>query len=242
MQVLFEYGVEHGIETDGFRQWPGTVERLKAPVLPHMGWNTVSVPPARALFAGVDDERFYFVHSYAARRWELTGIGPLRAARGHLVRARRALRRGRRERPAVGDAVPPGEVRRRRAALLATGSARCGRAEAAVAKERAARRAAREAEAEAERARRARARAKRERRAERAARARGLVPRPVRTARPQGLLEQRRRRRLWSMGGLVVLVQVLTWPFVGSWWGRAVVLVLSLFLLAVVWTLVYDRR
>jgi imidazole glycerol-phosphate synthase subunit HisH len=71
MQVLFARGVEHGVETEGCDEWPGTVERLQAPVVPHMGWNTVEVPEGSRLFAGVEDERFYFVHSYAARDWEL---------------------------------------------------------------------------------------------------------------------------------------------------------------------------
>ncbi|KRF36203.1 imidazole glycerol phosphate synthase subunit HisH [Nocardioides sp. Soil805] len=71
MQVLFARGVEHGVETEGCDEWPGTVERLQAPVVPHMGWNTVEAPEGSELFAGVEGERFYFVHSYAARRWEL---------------------------------------------------------------------------------------------------------------------------------------------------------------------------
>ncbi len=71
MQVLFETGVEHGVTTDGCGEWPGTVERLEAPVVPHMGWNTVTVPEESVLFAGVDTERFYFVHSYAVRQWTL---------------------------------------------------------------------------------------------------------------------------------------------------------------------------
>ena len=71
MQVLFEHGVEHGVDTAGLGEWPGTVEDLHAPVLPHMGWNTVTVPQGSTLFRGVEDERFYFVHSYAVRRWEL---------------------------------------------------------------------------------------------------------------------------------------------------------------------------
>ena len=71
MQVLFEHGVEHGITTEGLGEWPGTVERLHAPVLPHMGWNTVDVAEGSALFEGVEDERFYFVHSYGVRRWAL---------------------------------------------------------------------------------------------------------------------------------------------------------------------------
>jgi imidazole glycerol-phosphate synthase subunit HisH len=68
MQVLFAEGVEHGVHTDGCAQWPGTVERLTAPVLPHMGWNTLHVPAGSRLLAGIDlGTRFYFVHSYAAR-------------------------------------------------------------------------------------------------------------------------------------------------------------------------------
>ena len=71
MQILFERGVEHGVETEGCDEWPGVVERLQAPVVPHMGWNTVEAPEGTRLFAGVEDERFYFVHSYGVRRWEL---------------------------------------------------------------------------------------------------------------------------------------------------------------------------
>jgi glutamine amidotransferase len=72
MQILFGKGVEHGITTEGCGEWPGTVERLDAPVLPHMGWNTVDAPAESVLFAGLDPEtRFYFVHSYGVRTWEL---------------------------------------------------------------------------------------------------------------------------------------------------------------------------
>jgi glutamine amidotransferase len=67
MQILFERGVEHGVTSEGCGQWPGVVERLEAPVLPHMGWNTVEAPADTVLFKGVADARFYFVHSYAAR-------------------------------------------------------------------------------------------------------------------------------------------------------------------------------
>jgi glutamine amidotransferase len=75
MQVLFERGVEHGVETEGCDEWPGVVERLQAPVVPHMGWNTVEVPEGSRLFAGAERERFYFVHSYAARSWSLVTDG-----------------------------------------------------------------------------------------------------------------------------------------------------------------------
>ena len=71
LQILFDRGVEHGVETAGCGEWPGTVDGLVADVLPHMGWNTVEVPQGSALFAGIEQERFYFVHSYAVRQWEL---------------------------------------------------------------------------------------------------------------------------------------------------------------------------
>lgn len=71
MQVMFEHGVEHGIDTEGLGQWPGSVTMLDAPTLPHMGWSKVSTDPKSVLFEGVEAERFYFVHSYAAKSWEL---------------------------------------------------------------------------------------------------------------------------------------------------------------------------
>lgn len=71
MQVMFEHGVEHGIDTEGLGQWPGSVTMLEAPTLPHMGWSSVSADPKSVLFESVGDERFYFVHSYAAKSWGL---------------------------------------------------------------------------------------------------------------------------------------------------------------------------
>ncbi len=79
LQVMFEHGVEHGIETEGLGQWPGTVEQLDAPMLPHIGWNTVEAPTESKLFAGIAEERFYFVHSYAAQQWSIEGMGPYTA-------------------------------------------------------------------------------------------------------------------------------------------------------------------
>jgi glutamine amidotransferase len=67
MQILFERGLEHGDVSEGLGILAGDVTRLHAPVVPHMGWNTVQVPERSQLFKGVEDERFYFVHSYAAR-------------------------------------------------------------------------------------------------------------------------------------------------------------------------------
>ena len=63
MQILFGHGVEHG-NHQGVGIWPSTVEKLEAKVLPHMGWNTVNVAEGSQLFKGVEEESFYFVHSY----------------------------------------------------------------------------------------------------------------------------------------------------------------------------------
>jgi glutamine amidotransferase len=76
MQVLFEHGVEHGVASQGLAEWPGTVDLLQADVVPHMGWNTVEAPTDSALFDGLHDERFYFVHSYAAQDWTLDVMPP----------------------------------------------------------------------------------------------------------------------------------------------------------------------
>ena len=76
MQVLFAQGVEFGLRTEGCGVFPGTVERLDAQVLPHMGWNTVAAGDGSVLFAGIPDTtRFYFVHSYGLR---MRDAGPLR--------------------------------------------------------------------------------------------------------------------------------------------------------------------
>jgi imidazole glycerol-phosphate synthase subunit HisH len=79
MQVLFDGSAESsvgGLER-GLGQWPGVVERLTAPVVPHMGWSTVQAAAGTRLFAGVEDERFYFVHSYAALGWQLEPEGSM---------------------------------------------------------------------------------------------------------------------------------------------------------------------
>ncbi len=119
MQVLFGAGVEHGVRAEGCGIWPGTVERLDASVLPHMGWNTVSAAPGSALFAGIPaGTRFYFVHSYALRAagaGELAADGALVSWTEHGEPFAAAVEKG------EGEAgwgrrhpVPPGEVRRRR--------------------------------------------------------------------------------------------------------------------------------
>lgn len=67
-QVMFDLGVEHDIPTEGLGALPGVVEELHALPLPHMGWNTVAPPEDSEMFAGIEDERFYFVHSFGVRR------------------------------------------------------------------------------------------------------------------------------------------------------------------------------
>ena len=71
MQVMFASGREHGEQTDGLGQWPGEVTKLEAETLPHIGWTKVEPEDGSSLFDGVEEERFYFVHSYAAKNWEL---------------------------------------------------------------------------------------------------------------------------------------------------------------------------
>lgn len=65
-QILFGAGHEHGTRARGLGLFDGEVTGLHTRRLPHMGWNTVDVPEGSVLFAGLGEERFYFVHSYAA--------------------------------------------------------------------------------------------------------------------------------------------------------------------------------
>ncbi|MFY1699230.1 MULTISPECIES: imidazole glycerol phosphate synthase subunit HisH [unclassified Solwaraspora] len=96
MQILFEYGEEHGVVTKGLGLLPGGVRRLPAQRVPHMGWNTVAVPAGSVLFAGLpDDARFYFVHSYAALVTDpLDAVGALSTTADHEGRFVAAVERG----------------------------------------------------------------------------------------------------------------------------------------------------
>ncbi|MCW2701509.1 MAG: imidazole glycerol phosphate synthase, glutamine amidotransferase subunit [Blastococcus sp.] len=85
MQILFERGLEHGRDAEGCGEWPGVVEQLEAPILPHMGWNTVETPQDTRLFDGLSDQRFYFVHSYGVRNFPLAADGPPSALAKPLV-------------------------------------------------------------------------------------------------------------------------------------------------------------
>jgi glutamine amidotransferase len=84
MQVLFDFGDEHGVVTKGLGLLPGGVTRLDAPVVPHMGWNTLTVPAGSVLFGGLPEgTRCYFVHSYAAHPSESLAQGRLLTTTDH---------------------------------------------------------------------------------------------------------------------------------------------------------------
>ena len=70
MQILFSQGTEHSENSAhaGVGIWDGIISKLAAPILPHMGWNTVETNPGSILFKGIETESFYFVHSYAAKQ------------------------------------------------------------------------------------------------------------------------------------------------------------------------------
>ena len=81
MQILFEAGEEHGVTTKGLGLAPGTVTRLQAPIVPHMGWNVVDFPAGSLLGAGIEGgTRFYFVHSYAAHPTEAQSAAGVKIA------------------------------------------------------------------------------------------------------------------------------------------------------------------
>lgn len=67
-QILFGQGDEHGEQVAGLGLHPGPVAELACERLPHMGWNQVEPPAGSRLFRGIEQERFYFVHSYAAHQ------------------------------------------------------------------------------------------------------------------------------------------------------------------------------
>ena len=67
MQILFTSGTEKGSHA-GVGILEGEISELHAPVLPHIGWNTVKAPQNSKLFSGIEEESFYFVHSYAAQK------------------------------------------------------------------------------------------------------------------------------------------------------------------------------
>jgi glutamine amidotransferase len=75
MQLLFESSDEHD-GASGLGLLPGTVRYLRAPKLPHIGWNLVSWERDSPLNAGLDGPRaFYHVHSLAPETDAVLGWG-----------------------------------------------------------------------------------------------------------------------------------------------------------------------
>jgi glutamine amidotransferase len=85
MQVMFESGKEHEIESQGLGQWPGKVEKINNKILPHMGWNEVEISENSILFKGLANQKFYFVHSYAAKELALVDSGKISSPLKHFT-------------------------------------------------------------------------------------------------------------------------------------------------------------
>jgi imidazole glycerol-phosphate synthase subunit HisH len=63
LQLLFDASEEGGA---GLGLLRGEVRRLRARIVPHMGWNALVATRPSALLDGLDREDVYFAHSYAA--------------------------------------------------------------------------------------------------------------------------------------------------------------------------------
>lgn len=92
MQIMFSHGTEHSDTAPhaGVGVWDGIVSQLVAPILPHMGWNTVEVGSDSVLFKGIEGESFYFVHSFAAKN----AVGKMQAWSTHGERFLAAVEDG----------------------------------------------------------------------------------------------------------------------------------------------------
>ena len=92
MHIMFTLGTEHSDSAPhaGIGIWDGTVSQLNAPILPHMGWNTVESDKDSVLFKGVEGESFYFVHSFAAK----TAVGKMQGWSSHGERFLAAVEDG----------------------------------------------------------------------------------------------------------------------------------------------------
>jgi hypothetical protein len=108
-----------------------------------------------------------------------------------------------------------------------------------MAKERARKRAEREAAAARDREVRARQRARRDRldRGKRAVSSRV----PDAPHRKPGLLAARRRRRLLGFVIAIIAIQAILWPFLPNWGARVIVLLLTLLAAPIAWVLAFGR-
>jgi imidazole glycerol phosphate synthase glutamine amidotransferase subunit len=62
MQLFFGASEEGG---SGLALLDGTVPRLRARVVPHMGWNTLEPTRPAAILTGIEGADVYFAHSFA---------------------------------------------------------------------------------------------------------------------------------------------------------------------------------
>ena len=70
MQILADKGFEFG-ENEGLGWIKGSVIKLKADVLPHIGWNNIEIKKKSPLFSNLKNTNdFYFVNSYAFKVYD----------------------------------------------------------------------------------------------------------------------------------------------------------------------------
>jgi glutamine amidotransferase len=62
MQLLFGDSEEGG---SGLKLFAGCVQQLRAPRVPHMGWNEIAVSSDSKILQGLDGSDMYFAHSFA---------------------------------------------------------------------------------------------------------------------------------------------------------------------------------
>ena len=110
MQVLFDEGVEHGETTTGFGQWPGVVERLDAPILPHMGWNQVDVTVGEFDLLGSRARTLLLRALVRRSAVDIAGGRAADSADRYLGHTWESVRRRRRERTIDRDPVSPREI------------------------------------------------------------------------------------------------------------------------------------
>ena len=86
MQILFSKGFEKQ-ESNGLAVLPGEIKPLAAKILPHIGWNTVNAGLGSKLFKGLENESFYFVHSYGLLEPIAQGINTTTNYEGEFISA-----------------------------------------------------------------------------------------------------------------------------------------------------------
>ena len=111
-----------------------------------------------------------------------------------------------------------------------------------MSRERARRRAVREAERERSAQQRMRRDARAARRRGRADAVRSAVPRRTRWRRPRGLLARRRRLQNGTIAGMFLVAMFVLFALTDSWWARAGGAVIAILALPVLVTLALDRR